>query len=193
MVLSTQALRVKRKMSDDSNMDDWGDALKEQADAEMSQSEGYAQSPSNNENTWDDAVSEVSSTADEILDKPIPSQASELIRAGDVEQPEKAELEKVSSEVYGNMARLDKNILDDIEMEVEVLVGKTSVRVKDLLRYTQGSIVELDTPHDAPFIARVNGRVIAKGDIVVINDKLGLRLTEIVTSKDRLESQKDVI
>ena len=184
---------MKRKMSDDSNMDDWGDALKEQADAEMSQSEGDAQSPSNNGNTWDDAVSEVSSTADEILDKPIPSQASELIRAGDVEQPEKAELEKISSDVYGNMARLDKNILDDIEMEVEVLVGKTSVRVKDLLRYTQGSIVELDTPHDAPFIARVNGRVIAKGDIVVINDKLGLRLTEIVTSKDRLESQKDVI
>lgn len=184
---------MKRKMSDDSNMDDWGDALKEQADAEMAQSETETQSPSNNDDTWDDAVSEVSPTADEILDKPIPSQASDLIKGEDAEQSEKAELDKISADVHGNMARLDKNILDDIEMEVEVLVGKTDVRVKDLLRYTQGSIVELDTPHDAPFVARVNGRVIAKGDIVVINDKLGIRLTEIVTSKDRLESQKDVM
>ena len=180
-------------MSDDNNLDDWGDALEEQAKAEMSQKDESEATRKPNSDTWDDAIDEVSPTADEILEKPIPTKDSEIIKGEGAKGAVPRGLDELAEDVHSDMARLDKNILDDISMDVEVVAGNAKVRVKDLLRYTQGSVVELDTPHDAPLTVRVNGRAIARGDIVVINDKLGVRLTEIVSSKDRLESQKNLL
>jgi len=174
-------------MSENDNTDDWGDALEEQASMENS-------APNEKEkDVWDTATDGLSKENVDILDKPIPSQTSGLTKSTQIDEVKGVELDSISESILSGNSQLDKNILDDIPLEISVMVGSTQVRVKDLLRYTQGSIVELDTPHDAPFIAMVNGRIIAKGDIVVINDKLGIRLTEIVTSKERLESRKELL
>jgi flagellar motor switch protein FliN/FliY len=82
----------------------------------------------------------------------------------------------------GGSAR-DLKVLADVSMTVTVELGRTNVRVRDLLSLTQGSVVELDQAAGSPVDILVNGTVIARGDVVVVDDELGVRITEIVEQR----------
>lgn len=186
-------------MSDDQNenLDDWGAALEEQAAIETQEGAfeeaGSAKPAGDAGDVWDKAISEVNEDADAILDKPIPSQAAGLVKSKDIEAAESANIESTAQSILGSKTKMDTSILEDMPMDVDVLVGSTKVRVRDLLRYTQGTVIELDTTSDDPFVLKVQGKIIAKGHIVVVNDRLGIRLTEIVNSKEQLESRKEIV
>lgn len=172
---------------------DWEKAIQEQEAKEAREKE-LAQSHDNDDehkDLWDVAMSEQNEVDSQIMNKPIPSKVGEKMHADEDLAP--MEMANIAQEVVGGMTQMDKNILSDIPLTLKVVVGKTKVRIRDLLRYTQGSIVELDSTQDSPFLAEVEGRVVAKGDIVVINNKFGIRLTEVVTPKERLESKKDLL
>lgn len=74
----------------------------------------------------------------------------------------------------------DIDLLGDVAMDVTVELGQVRMRVRDLLRLTEGSVVELDRGVTAPVDVLVNGSVVARGDVVVVGDELGVRVTEIV-------------
>jgi flagellar motor switch protein FliN/FliY len=74
----------------------------------------------------------------------------------------------------------DLDLLSDVSMDVTVELGQVRMRVRDLLRLTEGSVVELDRPVTAPVDVLVNGSIVAHGDVVVVGDELGVRVTEIV-------------
>lgn len=74
----------------------------------------------------------------------------------------------------------DLDLLSDVGMTVTVELGQVRMRVRDLLRLTEGSVVELDRPVTAPVDVLVNGSLVARGDVVVVGDELGVRVTEIV-------------
>ena len=74
----------------------------------------------------------------------------------------------------------DMDLLADVAMDVTVELGQVRMRVRDLLRLTEGSVVELDRAVTAPVDVLVNGSVVARGDVVVVGDELGVRVTEIV-------------
>ena len=78
----------------------------------------------------------------------------------------------------------------DIPLKVTVELGRTSVIIKDLLQLGQGSVLELDKLAGEPLEILVNGKLVARGEVVVVNEKFGIRLTDIVTPMERIETLK---
>ena len=78
-------------------------------------------------------------------------------------------------------------LLLDIPLQVSVEVGRSKILVQELLQLQEGSLVELDKLAGEPLDLYVNARLIARGEAVVVNDKFGLRLTEVVSPAERIE------
>ena len=74
----------------------------------------------------------------------------------------------------------------DIPVQVAVELGRTKITIKSLLQLAHGSVVELDAMAGEPMSVYVNGTLIAQGEVVVVNDKFGIRLTDIVTPSERM-------
>ena len=74
-------------------------------------------------------------------------------------------------------------LLMNVPLNVTVEIGSARKKVKDILDFTQGTIIELERQAGAPVDVIVNGNLIAKGDVVVIDDNFAVRITEIVKSK----------
>lgn len=79
------------------------------------------------------------------------------------------------------------DLLLDIPLQVSVEVGRSKILVHDLLQLQEGSLIELDKLAGEPLDLFVNARLIARGEAVVINEKFGLRLTEVVSAAERIE------
>jgi flagellar motor switch protein FliN/FliY len=80
----------------------------------------------------------------------------------------------------------DINRVLDIPVQLSVELGRTKVPIKHILQLGQGSVVELDALAGEPMDVLVNGYLIAQGEVVVVNDKFGIRLTDIVTPSERM-------
>lgn len=85
-------------------------------------------------------------------------------------------------------AKLD--FILDIPLEITVELGRTKMLIHDLLQLGQGSVIELGKPAGNTLEILANNRLIAKGDVVVMNDKYGIRLTEVISTVERLEKLK---
>jgi flagellar motor switch protein FliN len=80
----------------------------------------------------------------------------------------------------------DIQMVLDIPVQLSVELGRTKVPIKYILQLAQGSVVELDALAGEPMDVLVNGYLIAQGEVVVVNDKFGIRLTDIVTPSERM-------
>ncbi len=80
----------------------------------------------------------------------------------------------------------DINMILDIPVQLTVELGRTRIPIKHILQLAQGSVVELETMAGEPMDVLVNGYLIAQGEVVVVNDKFGIRLTDIVTPSERM-------
>jgi flagellar motor switch protein FliN len=88
--------------------------------------------------------------------------------------------------VAANGVPNDLNMILDIPVQLTVELGRTRIPIKHILQLAQGSVVELETLAGEPMDVLVNGYLIAQGEVVVVNDKFGIRLTDIVTPSERL-------
>ena len=105
-----------------------------------------------------------------------------------VQTPELEELEQESvGAIVGPTTSLD--IVMDVPVSLSLEVGKAIMSVGDLLRLGQGAVVELDRGAGEPLDVMVNGALVARGEIVLVNEKFGIRLTEVITSSDEPESE----
>jgi len=84
----------------------------------------------------------------------------------------------------GMMNELD--MILDIPVQLAVELGRTKITIKNLLQLAHGSVVELDAMAGEPMDVLVNGTLIAQGEVVVVNDKFGIRLTDIITPSERM-------
>ena len=84
----------------------------------------------------------------------------------------------------GMMRELDTIL--DIPVQLTVELGRTKITIKNLLQLAHGSVVELDALAGEPMDVLVNGTLIAQGEVVVVNDKFGIRLTDIITPSERM-------
>lgn len=80
----------------------------------------------------------------------------------------------------------DIDFILDIPVQLTVELGRTKISIKNLLQLAQGSVVELDGMAGEPMDVLVNGCLIAQGEVVVVNDKFGIRLTDIITPAERI-------
>ena len=82
----------------------------------------------------------------------------------------------------------DLDFILDIPLKISVELGRTQMLVNDLLRLGQGSIVELSKLADEPMDVYVNRKLFARGEVVVVNEKFGIRLTDIISPAERVKS-----
>jgi flagellar motor switch protein FliN/FliY len=97
------------------------------------------------------------------------------------------ELEELSDD---KNAAVDKRKLDtilDIPVTISMEVGRSKISIRNLLQLNQGSVVELDRIAGEPLDVLVNGTLIAHGEVVVVNDKFGIRLTDVISQIERIK------
>lgn len=83
------------------------------------------------------------------------------------------------------------DLILDIPVSITVEIGRTKMSIRNLLQLNQGGIVALDRLAGDPLDVLVNGTLVAHGEVVVINDKFGVRLTDIVSKSERIKKLKD--
>ena len=86
-------------------------------------------------------------------------------------------------DVYKRQINGNLGLIMDVPLNVSVEIGKTRRRLKDVLNFNNGTVVELDKQADAPVDIIVNGQLIARGEVVVIDDNFGVRISEIVNTR----------
>lgn len=81
----------------------------------------------------------------------------------------------------------DIEFILDIPLELTVIIGSTRILVQELLQLTQGSVVALDKLAGEPMEVYVNGKLIGRGEVVVVNEKFGIRITDIISPQERVK------
>ncbi|MCE8019873.1 flagellar motor switch protein FliN [Halomonas sp. MCCC 1A11036] len=171
------AAAMSEQENSDATADDdpWAEAMAEQEAAEATASEGSDDDP------WAEALAEqeaVEAAADEA--PAASAQASAPQSAGDrVFRP----LDRGSE---GGAPR-DLEMIMDIPVKLTVELGRTKLTIKQLLELAQGSVIELDGLAGEPMDILINGYLIAQGEVVVVDDKYGIRITEIITPSERVQ------
>jgi len=120
---------------------------------------------------------------DEVKDE---VKASETPKESDGETEKKAETEK---KVEPNAAAVSNlRLLENIEVKLTVEVGNTEIKIKDLLRLNEGSVIELDRLAGDALDILANGTKIAKGEVVMVGEKFGIRFTEVATPEELMQN-----
>lgn len=92
------------------------------------------------------------------------------------------------SESAGNGPSVDLDMILDIPVTLAVEIGRTKINISNLLKLNQGSVVELDRLAGEPMDLLVNGTLIAHGEVVVVNEKFGIRLTDVLSAAERIKN-----
>jgi len=128
--------------------------------------------------------------ADQLQEDDAQTEESEEI------DPDTLMAQQYAQENYENSANLDDltksedsklSMLLDIPLEVTVEIGSTQMLIEDVLKLNPNSIIELDRYINEPVDLKVNGRVIAKGELYTVKNNFGIRITHIITPEDRLK------
>ena len=109
----------------------------------------------------------------------------------DVQPAPMDELEDDSTPVEkdGDMAP-ELDVILDIPVTISMEVGNTQIAIRNLLQLNQGSVIELDRLAGEPLDVLVNGTLIAHGEVVMVNDKFGIRLTDVISQSERIQRLK---
>lgn len=144
--------------------DDWAAAMAEQAETEASGDEAGG----------DDAAADWGAALAEQAE----------VEAG-VEQAPMQDLQP--EETGQRMEDLNLDVILDIPVNISLQVGSTKISIRNLLKLNQGSVVELDRLAGEPLDVIVNGTLIAHGEVVVVNEKYGIRLTDVISAQERIQ------
>lgn len=109
----------------------------------------------------------------------------QLEKDGEIEAPEATEAE-VTPDKSGS--KMNHEVIENIPVNLAIEVGRASLKIRDLMRLTQGSVVELDRLAGEPLDIVVNDTVVAQGEVVLVNDRYGVRLTQVVSAADRIKN-----
>ena len=102
----------------------------------------------------------------------------------DVKPAPMAELSSTAAAVEGAP---DLDVIMDIPIKIAMEVGNTEISIRNLLQLNQGSVIELDRLAGEPLDVLVNGTLIAHGEVVVVNEKFGIRMTDVISPSERIK------
>lgn len=118
---------------------------------------------------------------DEAMDEQAAAEAAETVELEDLQED--------SAPITGEEKRKLDAILD-IPVTISMEVGRSNISIRNLLQLNQGSVVELDRVAGEALDVLVNGTLIAHGEVVVVNDKFGIRLTDVISQVERIKKLK---
>lgn len=150
---------------EDGVADEWADALNEQSDAEASAADSEAEAD------WGAALEEQETSEAAALE---PAPMNNL----------------VEDDGDGNVGDTNLDVILDIPISISLQIGSTKISIRNLLKLNQGSVVELDRLAGEPLDVLVNGTLIAHGEVVVVNEKYGIRLTDVISAAERIQKLK---
>lgn len=84
--------------------------------------------------------------------------------------------------------QIDVEVVQNVPVTISVEVGRAVLKIRDLIRLTQGSVVELDRMAGEPLDLLVNNTIVAQGEVVLVNERYGIRLTRVVPANERLRN-----
>ncbi len=103
----------------------------------------------------------------------------------------KAKLENLDAKNEGpGMEQANMDVILEIPVTLSMEVGRTNISIRNLLHLNQGSVVELDRIAGEPLDILVNGTLIAHGEVVIVNEKYGIRLTDVISASERIRKLK---
>src|ERR1700740_3784355 len=105
-------------------------------------------------------------------------------------EPRPAEFSDLQDEGQPSGRDVNLDVILDVPVTLSMEVGRTRIPIRNLLQLNQGSVVELDRAAGEPLDVFVNGTLIAHGEVVVVNERFGVRLTDVVTPADRIRKLK---
>ncbi|MFD4840812.1 flagellar motor switch protein FliN [Achromobacter sp. NPDC058515] len=164
--------------------DDWADALAEQSRATPpTQADGLKP-----QDDWAAAMAEQTAATPPAAPAPAPAAAAPAAAAPAAAAPAQSAAQSVFKPLAGSAAGAgtDIDLIMDVPVQLTVELGRTRLTIKNLLQLGQGSVVELDGLAGEPMDIFVNGYLIAQGEVVVVEDKYGIRLTDIITPSERI-------
>jgi flagellar motor switch protein FliN/FliY len=168
--------------------DDWAAAMQEQE--QPAGKEGTADEKNDdgiNEDDWAAAMQE-QAAVESALDQEAERVAADLAAAAN--SPYQAKPASQLFEELGDGSKPtslnDYNMILDIPVQITVELGRTKITIRNLLQLAHGSVVELEGLAGEPMDVLVNGTLIAQGEVVVVNDRFGIRLTDIITPAERM-------
>lgn len=132
---------------------------------------------------------------DDVWGEAMAEQAAQEAQAGESseEDAKPVELDDFSAKDTKPLGGEERRKLDailDIPVTISMEVGRTQISIRNLLQLNQGSVVELDRLAGEPLDVMVNGTLIAHGEVVVVNDKFGIRLTDVISQTERIKKLK---
>ena len=127
---------------------------------------------------WSDVESELKANRDQILSE---------VKAENSGQNEKKEREDDSNDSLSK-GDIDINFLFDVQLSIVVEVGRTKMLISDLLELDEQSIIELDSMLGQPLDIRANDLLVARGEVIVVNEKFAVRITDIISPDNRFEA-----
>lgn len=167
--------------SGSSPADDWADALAEQSRANPpTQADGLKPA----QDDWAAAMAEQTAATPPEAPAPSPAAAAPAATAAPAQSAAQSVFKPLAGSASG--AGTDIDLIMDVPVQLTVELGRTRLTIKNLLQLGQGSVVELDGLAGEPMDIFVNGYLIAQGEVVVVEDKYGIRLTDIITPSERI-------
>lgn len=113
---------------------------------------------------------------------------TEASAEGDASQFEPDELQSQKNAATGEKADVNLDLVLDVPVDISLRVGSTHISIRDLVSLVEGSVVALDQDAGEPMDVLVNGTLIAHGEIVVVDEQYGIRLTDVVSPVERIEN-----
>ena len=132
---------------------------------------------------WSDVESELKANRDQILSE-VKAESSDQ---KDEKEGEDDDLEGGSKQALSK-GDIDINFLFDVQLSIIVEVGRTQMLISDLLKLEEQSIIELDSMVGQPLDIRANDLLVARGEVIVVNEKFAVRITDIISPDNRFEA-----
>ncbi len=119
------------------------------------------------------------------------SEEGQQLATNDGENYKAAEFDKLQDDNAAPLAdEFNLDVILDVPVSLSMEIGRTQVSIRNLLQLNQGSVVELDRLAGEPMDVLVNGTLIAHGEVVVVNEKFGIRLTDVISPAERVKKLK---
>ena len=103
---------------------------------------------------------------------------------------EAAGFENLEDDAIASDDEINLDVVLDVPVDISMEIGRTKLSIRNLLKLNQGSVIELDRLAGEPMDVLVNGTLIAHGEVVVVNDKFGIRLTDVISPVERIKKLK---
>jgi flagellar motor switch protein FliN/FliY len=160
---------------------DWASALEEQKDATENEEDEKAPAP-------------VDNTPDEVPDDPAWPQTPAFEQVASPSNKD-SDVKPMTPEDFSNSGvpgsdNINLEMVLDVPVTISMEIGRAKIPIRNLLQLNQGSVVELDRLAGEPLNVLVNNTLIAHGEVVVVNDKFGIRLTDVISPSERIRKLK---